>query len=146
MNTFNTKTLISLSFLGCAFALPLLPSQAAAQAMSPMRGEVKSFSDSFALKVYPANPYEHRIRIEVKVYDQDFNPVEAQVSRAASLARSRVPSASCQNTAQAANAISASSRPHESSTPCRLQNSVCQSRPVSPLTRKCGLSSVSRSL
>jgi hypothetical protein len=82
MKTFNTKTLISVSFLGCALALPLLPSQAAAQAMSPMRGEVKSFSDSFALKVYPANPYEHRIRIEVKVYDQDVNPVEAQVSPA----------------------------------------------------------------
>ncbi len=44
--------------------------------MSPMRGEVQSFADSFALKVYPANPYDHRIRIEVKVYDQHFHPVE----------------------------------------------------------------------
>jgi hypothetical protein len=58
----------------------LPPQQAAAQAMSPMRGEVKSFTDSFAVRVYPANPYEHRIRVEVKVYDQDFNEVEAQVS------------------------------------------------------------------
>ncbi len=50
--------------------------------MSPMRGEVQSFADSFALKVYPANPYAHRIRIEVKVYDQDFRPVKAYVSPA----------------------------------------------------------------
>ncbi len=77
----SSKLLIP-SFLGCAFALSLLPQQAAAQAMSPMRGQVKSFSDAFALKVYPANPYEHRIRVEVKVYDQDFNPVKAQVSPA----------------------------------------------------------------
>lgn len=76
----TTQSRIAISFLGCAFALALLPSGAAAQAMSPMRGEVKSFTDSFALRVYPANPYEHRIRIEVKVYDQDFNPVKAQVS------------------------------------------------------------------
>ena len=51
--------------------------------MSPMRGQVKSFADSFALKVYPANPYTHRIRMEVKVYDQNFRPVQgARVSPA----------------------------------------------------------------
>ncbi len=73
----------ALSVLGCSLGLLLQPETAAAQAMSPMRGEVKSFADSFALKVYPANPYTHRIRIEVKVYDQDFNPVnEARVSPA----------------------------------------------------------------
>lgn len=82
MKTKNCKTFLTISFLGCALALSLLPQQAAAQAMSPMRGQVKSFADSFALKVYPANPYEHRIRVEVRVYDQDFNPVKAQVSPA----------------------------------------------------------------
>ncbi len=82
MKSATNKTFAIFSFLGCAFALALLPLGAAAQAMSPMRGEVKSFADSFALKVYPANPYEHRIRIEVKVYDQDFNPIDAQVSPA----------------------------------------------------------------
>ncbi len=82
MKLSSTKTLATTSFLGCAFALALLPSQAAAQAMSPMRGEVKSFSDSFALRVFPANPYEHRIRVEVKVYDQNFNEVAAMVSPA----------------------------------------------------------------
>jgi len=80
-NTFKAITLAS--YLGCAVTTALLPSQAAAQAMSPMRGEVKSFTDSFALKVYPANPYKHRIRIEVKVYDQDFREVtNARVSPA----------------------------------------------------------------
>ena len=77
---FNAFTITS--FFGCAIALSLLPSGAAAQAMSPMRGEVKSFADSFALKVFPANPYNHRIRMEVKVYDQDFRPVKARVSPA----------------------------------------------------------------
>jgi hypothetical protein len=76
----NIATMVSI--LGCAIALPMLPGKAAAQAMSPMRGEIRSFTDTFALRVYPANPYEHRIRIEVKVYDQDFHPVNAQVSPA----------------------------------------------------------------
>ena len=48
--------------------------------MSPMRAEVSSFTDSFAVRVYPANPYKHRIRIEVKVYDQDFNEVKGAVA------------------------------------------------------------------
>lgn len=75
------KTLAAI-FAG-AIGLALLPSGAAAQAMSPMRAEVKSFTDNFAVRVYPANPYEHRIRIEVKVYDQDFNEVKgAMVSPA----------------------------------------------------------------
>lgn len=64
-----------------SLALMLLPQGAAAQSMSPMRGKVQSFSDDFALKVYPANPYGHRIRIEVKVYDADFRPIQdARVS------------------------------------------------------------------
>lgn len=58
-----------------SLALSLLPSEAAAQSMSPMRGKVKSFTDSYALKVYPANPYDHRIRVEVKAYDANFRPL-----------------------------------------------------------------------
>lgn len=50
-----------------------------AQSMSPMRGTVTSFSDEFALKVYPHNVYQHRILMEVRVYDQDFRPVKATV-------------------------------------------------------------------
>ena len=83
MDYLNFKNLSATSFLGCALALSLLPQQAAAQSMSPMRGQVKSFSDAFALKVYPANPYTHRIRMEVKVYDQNFRPITgARVSPA----------------------------------------------------------------
>lgn len=77
----NTKAVTGF-FAGTLF-LALLPSAANAQAMSPMRGEVKSFAETFAVKVYPANPYTHRIRIEVKVYDQDFKPVNARVSPSA---------------------------------------------------------------
>ncbi len=54
-----------------------------AQAMTPMRGEVKSFSDKFALRVFPANPYQHRIKVEVRVYDETFAPVAAAVTPAA---------------------------------------------------------------
>jgi hypothetical protein len=74
--TTNNLSGIFVSTLFLAF----LPNSGHAQAMSPMRGEVKSFTNSFAVRVYPANPYEHRIKIEVKVYDQDFNPVNAIVS------------------------------------------------------------------
>jgi len=63
--------------LAGTLAISLLPSEAAAQSMSPMRAKIDSFTDSFAVRVYPANPYQHRIRVEVRVYDQDFRPVRA---------------------------------------------------------------------
>lgn len=53
---------------------------AVAQSMSPMRGEVTSFTDSFAVRVFPSNPYGHRIDADVRVYDQDFRPVKARIS------------------------------------------------------------------
>ena len=63
-------------------SLSLVPS-APAQALSPMRGTVKSFSDIFAVRVFPANPYTHRIRVEVRVYDQNFRLVpNAKISPA----------------------------------------------------------------
>jgi len=52
---------------------------ASAQSMSPMRAEITSFAESFAVRVFPANPYDHQIRVEVRVYDQDFAPVAAEV-------------------------------------------------------------------
>ncbi len=58
-----------------ALAIGLLPSEAAAQSMSPMRGKIKSFTNTYALKVFPANPYNHRIRVEVKAYDANFRPL-----------------------------------------------------------------------
>ncbi len=44
-----------------------------------MRGEVKSFTDQFALRVFPANPYSRKIKVEVKVYDENFAPVDAAI-------------------------------------------------------------------
>ena len=82
MKKLNSKSFIKTSFLGCALAFALLPQQVAAQSMSPMRGQIQSFTDAFAVKVYPANPYGHRIRMEVKVYDQHFRPIRARVSPA----------------------------------------------------------------
>lgn len=49
------------------------------QAMTPMRGEVTSYTDVFAVRVHPFNPYRHRIKVTVKVYDQNFRPVRARV-------------------------------------------------------------------
>lgn len=66
--------------LATALAVGLIPVAAAAQSMSPMRGEVNSFTDVFAVRVFPANPYDQKIKIEVHVYDQDFQPVEAKIS------------------------------------------------------------------
>lgn len=77
----NSRKILSGFFAG-TLILAQPPLEAYAQAMSPMRGEVQSFTDSFAVRVFPANPYQHRIKIEIKVYDQDFNPVNAMVSPA----------------------------------------------------------------
>lgn len=59
-----------------------LEPNANAQAMTPMRGEVRSVSDAFAVRVYPSNPYPDRIKVEVHVYDQNFFEVPAEVSPA----------------------------------------------------------------
>lgn len=76
----KTPSKIIQSVCAAAFALALTPSAASAQALSPMRGTVSSYTDNFAVRVFPANPYNHRIRIEIKVYDQNFNLVKARVS------------------------------------------------------------------
>ena len=66
--------------LATALAIGLAPIAANAQSMSPMRGEINSFTDVFAVRVFPANPYDRKIRVEIHVYDQDFQPVDARVS------------------------------------------------------------------
>lgn len=58
----------------------LATTPASAQSMSPMRGEAASFSEAFAVRVYPANPYGHRIKVSVRVYDQNFNEIPARVT------------------------------------------------------------------
>ena len=77
--------MIQARILTMALAIGLSPIFASAQSMSPMRGEVNSFTDAFAVRVFPANPYEQRIRVEVHVYDQNFEPVDAQISPASFL-------------------------------------------------------------
>ena len=74
-----------LRILLASLAIGLVPLSAAAQSMTPMRGEVRSFTDAFAVRVFPGNPYDKRIRVEVHVYDQDFQPIEAQISPSAFL-------------------------------------------------------------
>ena len=61
-------------------AAMLCSAAALGQSMSPMRGEVASFSDAFAVRVFPANPYNKKIRIDVRVYDQNFQPVAARIA------------------------------------------------------------------
>ena len=74
----NTIRAASAALLGTlAAAATALP--AAAQSMSPMRGEVASFTDAFAVRVFPANPYGRRIDVQVHVYDQDFAPIDARI-------------------------------------------------------------------
>jgi hypothetical protein len=63
--------------VGLAIALSL---PASAQSLSPMRQVVTSFTDEFAIRVFPKNPYRHRIRMEVRVYDQNFRLIPAHVS------------------------------------------------------------------
>ena len=70
--------LIARSGWGGALAFALLSAQVvpgAAQSLTPMRGSVSSFGEHFALQVTPSNPYQHRIGVEMKVYDHQFRPV-----------------------------------------------------------------------
>lgn len=70
---------IAARVLAAAALAAALASPARAQSLTPMRGEAKSFTDQFAFRVYPANPYPRRIRVEVKVYDENFAPIQASV-------------------------------------------------------------------
>ena len=61
---------------GVALAmLTLQAGTAGAQSIAPMRGNVASFADQFAIRVKSSNPYKHRIGVEMKVYDHKFRPV-----------------------------------------------------------------------
>jgi hypothetical protein len=64
-----------------AFVLGLL-SSANAQSLSPMRGEIRSFSDRFAVRLYVGNPYDRRMQFNIGVYDRKFHPVIASVNPA----------------------------------------------------------------
>lgn len=65
---------------GLSAAAILCPTrEAASQSLSPMRGRVASYSDEFALKVFPRNVYSKSVEFEVHAYDQDFLPIEATI-------------------------------------------------------------------
>lgn len=65
---------------GLALVLAAFSASAHAQSMTPMRGEINSFTDEFAVRVVPHNPYRHRIQVEVRVYDEHFRPLAAKVT------------------------------------------------------------------
>lgn len=44
-----------------------------------MRAQVTSMGDQFAIRVYPGNPYKHRLQFKIKVYDQYFREIPAIV-------------------------------------------------------------------
>ena len=68
------------SFLQAAsFTLVLAGGAAEAQSLSPMRGQVVSFSDRFALRLTPGNPYDRPMTVTVAVYDEGFRPIRAAV-------------------------------------------------------------------
>ncbi|MGQ0671514.1 MAG: hypothetical protein ACT4N2_01350 [Hyphomicrobium sp.] len=66
----------ALAWASCVVAAP---QTASAQALSPMRGEIRSFSEQFAVRVFPMNPYPRRMQVQVRVYDETFRPVAATV-------------------------------------------------------------------
>ncbi|MEO1745949.1 MAG: hypothetical protein AAFR13_05395 [Pseudomonadota bacterium] len=68
----TNRKLIVTGILAGSLATLLTAYGASAQSLSPMRGKVQSFTESFAVQVFPANPYSHRIRLEMHAYDQNF--------------------------------------------------------------------------
>ncbi|MFC5585744.1 hypothetical protein ACFPOD_11525 [Nitratireductor kimnyeongensis] len=70
--------LISVALIAACFG----STPALSQSMSPMRGEIRSYTDSFAVRVQPRNPYKHRINVGIRAYDADFRPIEARISPA----------------------------------------------------------------
>ena len=54
---------------------------ASAQALSPMRGEVRSFADEFVLRVRTHNPKGERMAVAMRAYDHRFEPIRARFSR-----------------------------------------------------------------
>ncbi len=60
--------------------LSLGSTTAYAVSLSPMILQSKSYTDQVVFRVFPKNPYNHRINMEVRVYDQKFRLIRARVS------------------------------------------------------------------
>lgn len=80
MSILRKKLLMTVTSAVLAFASTGSWDSSNAQSMTPMRGETKSFDSKFGFRVYPKNPYQHRIKVTVNVYDQAFNPVKANIT------------------------------------------------------------------
>lgn len=74
---FTMRCTRTAAFAACLILAPAIG--ASAQSLEPMRGTINSFTDQFALQVYPGNPYKHPIKLDVRVYDQNSAPVAANV-------------------------------------------------------------------
>ena len=57
------------------------PEPASAQALTPMRGQVTSFGEEFALRVVARNPFPGRLGVVMRAYDHEFRPISARFSR-----------------------------------------------------------------
>jgi hypothetical protein len=75
----GTQFVLSPIAVTLALGAGALHAPASAQSLQPMRGEYKSVSDQFAVRVFPGNPYAHRMLVEVHVYDDAFREIDAQV-------------------------------------------------------------------
>lgn len=62
------------------FATLAVGQVAQAQSVTPMRGVSKSFTDVFAVRLTVGNPYQKPVEFDVRVYDENFAPVDAFVS------------------------------------------------------------------
>ena len=66
-----------------ALALAVLvatPSASLCQSVTPMRGTSRSVVETFAVRIVVGNPYPQQQTFAVKVYDDKFFPIAAEVS------------------------------------------------------------------
>ena len=85
MRELAARRFIASALVAGAVGVPALAgvsaSGAFAQALTPMRGEVSSFTGEFALRVVARNPSQHPMGIEMRAYDHRFRPIPARFTR-----------------------------------------------------------------
>ena len=65
---------IALAKLGASIVVLLAPiTSVAAQSLSPMRAQVTSITDQFAIRVFPGNPYKKRVQIKNQSLRSQFS-------------------------------------------------------------------------
>lgn len=68
-----------LPVLLAAVVTTMLGTSAEAQSLAPMRGQVVSYADRFALRLHPGNPYDKGMTMSMAVYDEAYRPIRAAV-------------------------------------------------------------------